>query len=30
MKPKVFDLHCDTLDRLALSGDPTRASLALG
>ena len=23
MKPKVFDLHCDTLDRLALSGDPT-------
>ena len=22
MKPKVFDLHCDTLDRLALSGDP--------
>lgn len=23
MKLKVFDLHCDTLDRLALSGDPT-------
>lgn len=23
MKPKVFDLHCDTLDRLAFSGDPT-------
>ena len=22
MKLKVFDLHCDTLDRLALSGDP--------
>lgn len=22
MKPKVFDLHCDTLDRLALTGDP--------
>lgn len=23
MRLKVFDLHCDTLDRLALSGDPT-------